>query len=264
MLKKLIPLSIRNQLRPAYLSIKKRFDLQCKVTKEQRKEWDKLRTKLPSPDSYLELYQFAQQEFGVLQVESEITSVLEFVASQKPVVVGEIGLKHSGNSFLFTQAFQETQCFIGLDLQLNNTEKVKALAPGISQYEFLEGGSYEPQTIQNVKSILNGRQFDFLFIDGDHSYDGAVADFLSYYSLVKPGGFIGFHDIVPDEVAKFGVKPEESQCYGGDVYKIWKKLCPHFEHHEFVESWEQIGFGIGIIVKMFDNNINDVRKILDT
>lgn len=35
---------------------------------------------------------------------------------------------------------------------------------------------------------------DFLFIDGDHSIDGAAFDFNQFGPLLKAGGFIAFHD----------------------------------------------------------------------
>jgi cephalosporin hydroxylase len=41
-----------------------------------------------------------------------------------------------------------------------------------------------------------GFDFDLLHIDGDHSYDGASADFEKYGALVRPGGFVMFHDTV--------------------------------------------------------------------
>jgi predicted O-methyltransferase YrrM len=36
---------------------------------------------------------------------------------------------------------------------------------------------------------------DLLFIDGDHSYDACLADWQAYMSLLKPGGWVAFHDI---------------------------------------------------------------------
>jgi hypothetical protein len=98
-----------------------------------------------------------------------------------------------------------------------------------------------------VARVLAGRRFDFLFIDGDHTLRGVKADLFAYYDFVRPGGLIGFHDIVSDELARSGVKDSDSQCYGGDVYLLWRALKPTFEHYEFVESWDQGGFGIGLI-----------------
>lgn len=53
-----------------------------------------------------------------------------------------------------------------------------------------------PDFSHNVLPEMNndGRKFDFIFIDGDHKFDGIFVDF--YYSdfLVNDGGYILFHD----------------------------------------------------------------------
>jgi len=38
-------------------------------------------------------------------------------------------------------------------------------------------------------------QFDYIFIDGDHSYEGVKKDLNNYYSKVKNGGVFSGHDI---------------------------------------------------------------------
>ena len=101
--------------------------------------------------------------------------------------------------------------------------------------------------INSVQSWLGADRFDFLFIDGDHEYEGVRADFLAYYDLVRPGGLIAFHDIVPDEFARTGQRTSGSQCYGGGVYRLWQELRDRFPHREFVQSWDQNGFGIGVL-----------------
>jgi len=40
---------------------------------------------------------------------------------------------------------------------------------------------------------------DFVYIDGDHSYDGVKKDIDLYYPKVKSGGIIGGHDFRADE-----------------------------------------------------------------
>lgn len=40
---------------------------------------------------------------------------------------------------------------------------------------------------------------DTLFIDGDHTYKGCLADFVHWYNKVKPGGKIIFHDYMRDK-----------------------------------------------------------------
>jgi len=41
---------------------------------------------------------------------------------------------------------------------------------------------------------LQGCTVDFLFIDGDHSYDGLRGDWEAWRDLVAPGGIVGLHD----------------------------------------------------------------------
>lgn len=38
---------------------------------------------------------------------------------------------------------------------------------------------------------------DFLFIDGDHSKEGCLFDFENFEKLIKPGGYLAFHDYNP-------------------------------------------------------------------
>jgi hypothetical protein len=35
---------------------------------------------------------------------------------------------------------------------------------------------------------------DFIFVDGDHSYEGTLADCIAYYPKLKKGGFFCGHD----------------------------------------------------------------------
>lgn len=41
---------------------------------------------------------------------------------------------------------------------------------------------------------FNDRIFDFVFIDGDHSYEGVTADLNAWARKVKPGGWLCGHD----------------------------------------------------------------------
>ncbi len=50
--------------------------------------------------------------------------------------------------------------------------------------------------------VVRHQQWDFVYIDGLHTYDGVMKDIENYKHLVKPGGFIGGHDYIDD----FGVK----------------------------------------------------------
>ena len=60
------------------------------------------------------------------------------------------------------------------------------------------------QSFENVRNIrkksddavfdLKAEKYDFVYIDGMHTYDQVKKDILNYKQLIKPGGFIGGHD----------------------------------------------------------------------
>lgn len=49
------------------------------------------------------------------------------------------------------------------------------------QRQFEEDGNFPP----------------FIFVDGDHSYEGVKQDIINYFPLLKPGGIMMFHDYLP-------------------------------------------------------------------
>ena len=47
---------------------------------------------------------------------------------------------------------------------------------------------------RNLRNLLREGTFDFIFIDGDHRYEGVKSDIEICLALVKPGGVIAGHD----------------------------------------------------------------------
>ncbi|MEI6128223.1 MAG: class I SAM-dependent methyltransferase [Pseudomonadota bacterium] len=60
--------------------------------------------------------------------------------------------------------------------------------------KFIQGHSLDVGARFNE---LIGAPIDFLFIDGDHTVDGCIADFFTYEPKLKAGGYILLHDIYP-------------------------------------------------------------------
>ncbi len=56
--------------------------------------------------------------------------------------------------------------------------------------------SVDPELIQDKNSLLE--KFDLVFVDGDHSYEGARADLENWGRRVRSGGQVLVHDATPD------------------------------------------------------------------
>ena len=46
---------------------------------------------------------------------------------------------------------------------------------------------------------------DFVFIDGNHSYENVLEDITEWTKKVKPGGIVAGHDYKEDKVNNYGV-----------------------------------------------------------
>lgn len=95
------------------------------------------------------------------------------------------------------------------------------------------GDSHRLEVIEQVYQFA---PFDFVFIDGDHSYDGVRMDWLNYSKMVEYGGVVAFHDIVPH--------PDLPTV---QVDKLWREICHEHNTSTFIDDPEQRDMGIGLV-----------------
>jgi cephalosporin hydroxylase len=195
-----------------------------------------------------ELFEFATHAMAgtlkPIQIRSEIIELLELVRKRRPKTVMEIGTANGGTLFLCSHVVAGDATLISLDLPggygaYPQWKEVlfKSLGRIEQSMHLLRADSHNPATLESVKSILNGRKLDFLFIDGDHHYEGVKQDFEMYAPLVAADGILALHDIV-------SVKPAAEWC---EVDRFWQELKSGRPHREIVEDWQQNGGGIGIV-----------------
>lgn len=179
------------------------------------------------------------------QIRKEITKLLKILQKLKPRNILEIGTAKGGTLFLFSQIADPCAKIISIDLPGGKfgggyskwkIPLYKSFASNKQKIYLIRDDSHKKQSLEKIKRILNGEKLDFLFIDGDHTYEGVRKDFEMYGSLVKKDGIVAFHDIVPG-----------SKEYVGGVPKFWKEIKKKYKHKEIVKDWKQKGFGIGVI-----------------
>jgi predicted O-methyltransferase YrrM len=182
--------------------------------------------------------------FKPLQIKEEFVKLLEIFKENNPRVIMEIGTAMGGTLFSFCKLAQEDAIIISIDLPKGpfgggypewKIPFYKAFAKGEQKLYLLRKDSHKQDTLEEIKKILSGNQLDFLFIDGDHSYEGVKKDFEMYSPLVKKGGIIAFQDIAPNGL------PELT----GGVPKFWKEIKNKYNLSEYIENINQEGYGIG-------------------
>ncbi len=179
------------------------------------------------------------------QKKSEILELLKILKKIKPKFILEIGTAEGGTLFLTTRIATKDAIIISVDLpggkygggyKIWRIPLYKSFALPKQKVHLIRANSHNIDTFKKVKTILNGNKLDYLYIDGDHTYEGVKKDFEMYRGLVKDQGFIAFHDIVfHDEFLDVGVD------------KFWNEIKVNYTHKEFVENWKQGGLGIGVL-----------------
>lgn len=175
----------------------------------------------------------------------EIETLYRRVLALKPRRVLEIGTARGGTLYLWTQAAAPDATLISLDLPGGafggaypawRIPFYGAFAREKQTMHLLQEDSHLAQTSQKVKDLLQGASLDFLFIDGDHTYEGVKADFETYAPLVRPGGLVAFHDIL-----------DRPQVAGLEVHRFWAELKKRYPATEIIggpNTGKQIGIGM--------------------
>jgi len=205
-------------------------------------------TELPQKFSTQEVMNFLFSKQGSLitpwQFESEISGLLQLYESRNIKFALEIGTANGGTLFAHCKLAHENATIISIDLPGGKfgggypdwkTPLYKKFAKKNQNLHLIRASSHDQTTVDAARKILNGNQLDYLFIDGDHTYEGVKKDFFLYSPFVKKGGLVVFHDIVPHE---------SSAC---KVDLFWNEIKKQYQHKEFIDKPDQNKFGVGIL-----------------
>ena len=178
-----------------------------------------------------------------VQARDEIVWLLELLNASPPRRVLEIGTALGGTLFLWTRVATPDAFLVTVDLcplgLLGRYAAFAVLCRGFARerqrIELVYGvDSHAERTRDRVTQLFGGEPVDFLFIDGDHSYEGVRSDYELYSPLVRPGGIIAFHDIAPRIDAGTGVP------------RFWNELKARSDTSEKVAA-EEPSYGIGVV-----------------
>src|SRR5256885_9306763 len=161
--------------------------------------------------------------FRPLQRGGEIVRFLQLTGGLAPRRICEIGTASGGTTFLLARAARPGAVLVTLDLGLQpgQAEALARLAGPGRTVRALIGDSHEADTVRRVNAAAGDVPFDVLLIDGDHRYEGVSGDFDRYSPLVRSGGIIAFHDIVPDAWTRGRVGTEAD---AGGVPRFWREI----------------------------------------
>lgn len=179
-----------------------------------------------------DLWEISKEEYKIQQIPEEwlwmINQTVNTWDYRKNIF--EIGC-YDGGSSRFLSRFAENMTTI--DNHSPARFDTTTLDPKCN-YLYIGGDSHDPKVIQNVSE----QNWDFAFIDGDHSYEGVRADFQNVLPYLKKGTPVVFHDIV---ISDFH---HQHGCYVGEFWEDLKKEYDATRFDEIKTNPEWAGIGI--------------------
>jgi cephalosporin hydroxylase len=177
------------------------------------------------------------EKLGVQQRVEEFSVVAGVLLALQPRHILEIGVYGGGSFALWCSLASGTK--IGIDsgnIDGPIHHRMPDFQARFGDVRLIKANSQDAATLEQVKTALAGEPLDFLFIDGDHTLQGVQKDYSMYGALVRPGGWIGLHDITESDYHK-------GMNAGGSA-EHWARL----DHPRKISlDWHDPGYGIGLV-----------------
>ncbi|WP_424002638.1 class I SAM-dependent methyltransferase [Haloarcula salina] len=202
------------------------------------------------------------------QLRDELETLAEVVENHAPRTILEIGTHDGGTFYTWARHVDSAEQIVSLDLPGGAfgggySEKKATIYQTFNEdvdMTFVRQNSHKHETFEAVSDDLSN-PIDFLFIDGDHTYEGVKQDFEMYTDLCSDDAVVALHDIVthPDNQEVVTRRREEidsisdSHLVWGDIFSecnvddFWAELIDEYETREIISHPKQTWGGIGIV-----------------
>ena len=183
--------------------------------------------------------------FKAKQLRNELMTLGELIAELRPECALEIGTSQGGTLLFLTRLASPQATIVSVDLpggrfgggySAKRKRFYQRFARRRQRLHLIQGDSHSSDVLALAKAALAEAPLDYLFIDGDHTYEGVKRDFELYSPLVRRGGIIAFHDIAEH--------PPEVGC---EVDRFWDQIKSQYRHEEIIEDRRQGWAGIGML-----------------
>ena len=176
----------------------------------------------------------------------EFVELVRMYQAAKPHYTVEIGTWHGGSLWYWLQHAQPGAHVISVDTGPATWGPPEPDFDTSQWYDWVPEGVYlhkitgnsRAHDVQAQVGYLCPEGIDWLFIDGDHSYEGVKWDFMTYGPRVNKGGVICFHDLITP-----AGQPHIQ------VGRLWKEIRQAgYVTRELYSERNQQSMGIGVVL----------------
>lgn len=148
---------------------------------------------------------------------------LFIAARMSKLGIVEIGRFNGGSAFLMACAGPSVPIF-SVDIAPKDDDLLSSLfqATGVGENVILTVGDSQRG------SFPEAPPYDFLFVDGDHSYEGAMADLRHWWGDLAPGGHVVCHDAYAKQPCMEAIA---DFMFEHDAYTVLPAVKHHYHGH---------------------------------
>jgi predicted O-methyltransferase YrrM len=194
------------------------------------------------PENIIEsTWETAKNQFKIQQIKEEWLWLINNTVNKwdKRGNILEIGAYDGGSSYFLSNFANKMTTIDNNDPCRFDHSKFNC------DYIYVAGDSHTPNQISHFNrkewdhEDKEEFEWDFAFIDGDHSYEGVKADFYNLLPHLKKGTPVAFHDIA---ISDFH---HTHGCYVGE---FWRDLKKEYSATKFDEFQTDVAWaGIGVV-----------------
>jgi hypothetical protein len=173
---------------------------------------------------------------GILRQDFDEAALLFRTVNNMSNPIGvEIGRFNGGSTILIAAAVGSKGKLISIDIEPQDDLVLQDIINKLGmkdRVDLITGNSNE---------IILHDNYDFVFIDGDHSYEGAKRDHNKLGALVKVGGFIIHHDMGKER--RYSTQWDELFRLKSDILLNQQKELRFFSEAGSITVFQRISFG---------------------
>jgi hypothetical protein len=164
------------------------------------------------------------------QYPNQLSKLIKFISTLNIDSYTEIGCRWGGTFVIINEVLKQQNPYLkSWACDLIDKSEVLNEYSNYSPFTYIKNNSHS----EDFASIFP-KNIDFIFIDGDHSYEGVKED---YEMMLKFNPrYMMFHDIL---------------CPDMGVYQFWNEIKTQYKHYEFTDQYDITNnkglLGIGVI-----------------
>lgn len=148
-------------------------------------------------------YNFKWLGRPIIQFPQDMVALQEIIWNVKPDLIIETGIAHGGSLVLSASMLQlighGEVLGIDIDIREHNRKEIEG-HPLAHRIKMIEGSSVDSQTIDQVRSIAQGKEKILVLLDSNHTHEHVLAELEAYADLTSLGSYCIVYDTAVEDM----------------------------------------------------------------